>query len=89
MITNVLPEWLPFINFGSSLILVLFVLLLLLIGKQERRWTYAVLLLLGIIILGGAAFQANLIGVGVWTIIGTGGRILTFLMMLVTFIHDF
>jgi cyanate permease len=82
IITNVLPEWLPFLNIISSLMT--FILVLYLIKKLPgQRNVLIIVLVLAVVMLSGALFQANLMGLPLWIVLGSGGRILAAALVLI------
>ena len=91
---NELPSWLPWANLVLSLAAL--VLLLPLVARRRRaiqsgkpshpsRWWIAtdVALVFSVLVLvAGAMFQGGLMSIGDWTIVGTGGRALVVVALL-------
>jgi hypothetical protein len=91
LIINELPRWIPFFNIGSSLVAVL--LSLLLLYKSESKFDKLmslVFLVASLILIAGALFQGNLLALWLWEIIGSGGRVVFVVLLLIAghFTHN-
>lgn len=81
MTTNDVPTWLPVFNLVASL-----AAMLLAIPGFRSGWTvayrsaFAVSL---VILLGGALFQANILPLWAWVLIGSGGRLAVLALVVV------
>lgn len=83
MVVNVLPELLPYVNIGASLMGVS--LTIILFHLWHRKLVVSAMLAAALVNLAGALFQANLLPIDLWIIIGTGGRFayFTFVFLIV------
>lgn len=75
MFVNELPIWLPIGNIVTSIIGLVLAIWIIKEGKYNK------LIGLGfacfvLVCVAGALFQANIIGLPLWIILGTGGRII-------------
>ena len=81
MTTNVLPTALPWINLILSAIVLVMLLVLTWRRMRSPRRPLRILLLdwacivAALVLVAGAAFQANLIPLDPWVVVGTGGRV--------------
>lgn len=71
MIINSLPYWLPPFNLVVSIAALIGALVIM----RKTSNNYA-LVVSTIVLVAGAAFQSNLMDLFMWTITGTGGRLL-------------
>src|SRR5688572_17150529 len=89
MVINLIPEWLPLFSLFVSLVTFVVCLVMLLRATSSiERLKWVGFLVGSIILVGGTAFQLNLIGLPVWIIIGLGGRLFFLSITVALASHD-